>query len=106
MTCTLDDLRSLVGREFPGGRYTIEPWRAWLTHDAILAPPPGEWAHPAFVFMAATGLMGLRWDELLYLGIITVAYGLSRLTETSSFLFVFAAALGLFRHTPQAPSSN
>jgi hypothetical protein len=43
---------------------------------------------------------GLGWDELLYLGIITVAYGLSRVTETSSFLFVFAAALGLFRRTP------
>lgn len=40
---------------------------------------------------------GLEWDELLYLGVITIAYGLSRLTETSSFLFVFAAALGLFR---------
>ena len=40
---------------------------------------------------------GLGWDELLYLGIITLAYGLSRLTETSSFLFVFVCALGLFR---------
>ncbi len=48
---------------------------------------------------------GLGWDELLYLGIITVAYGLSRLTETSSFLFVFAAALGLFKRTPQAAAS-
>ena len=48
---------------------------------------------------------GLGWDELLYLGIITVAYGLSRLTETSSFLFVFAAALGLFRRSPQATTS-
>ena len=45
---------------------------------------------------------GLGWDELLYLGIITVAYGLSRLTDTSSFLFVFAAALGLFRLSPDA----
>jgi NhaP-type Na+/H+ or K+/H+ antiporter len=45
---------------------------------------------------------GLCWDELLYLGIITVAYGLSRLTDTSSFLFVFAAALGLFRLSPEA----
>jgi NhaP-type Na+/H+ or K+/H+ antiporter len=44
----------------------------------------------------------LGWDELLYLGIITVAYGLSRLTDTSSFLFVFAAALGLFRMSAQA----
>jgi NhaP-type Na+/H+ or K+/H+ antiporter len=45
---------------------------------------------------------GLGWDELLYLGIITLAYGLSRLTETSSFLFVFTAALGLFRLSPRA----
>jgi NhaP-type Na+/H+ or K+/H+ antiporter len=37
---------------------------------------------------------GLGWDELLYLGIIMLAYGLARLTETSAFLFVFAAALG------------
>jgi NhaP-type Na+/H+ or K+/H+ antiporter len=34
-----------------------------------------------------------------------VAYGLSRLTETSSFLFVFAAALGLFRRSPRATAS-
>ncbi len=48
---------------------------------------------------------GLGWDELLYLGIITVAYGLSRLTETSSFLFVFAVALGLFKRSPRAAAS-
>ena len=48
---------------------------------------------------------GLGWDELMYLGIITVAYGLSRLTETSAFLFVFAAALGLFRRTPGVVAS-
>jgi NhaP-type Na+/H+ or K+/H+ antiporter len=47
----------------------------------------------------------LCWDELLYLGVITVAYGLSRLTETSSFLFVFAAALGLFRRANNAGTS-
>jgi NhaP-type Na+/H+ or K+/H+ antiporter len=48
---------------------------------------------------------GLCWDELLYLGIITVAYGLSRVTDTSSFLFVFAAALGLFHRSPKATDS-
>jgi NhaP-type Na+/H+ or K+/H+ antiporter len=47
----------------------------------------------------------LCWDELLYLGVITVAYGLSRVTGTSSFLFVFAAALGLFRRTNKASTS-
>ncbi|MEP6503437.1 MAG: cation:proton antiporter, partial [Betaproteobacteria bacterium] len=45
---------------------------------------------------------GLGWDELMYLGIVTVAYGLSRLTDTSAFLFVFAAALGLFHLSPAA----
>ena len=44
---------------------------------------------------------GLGWDELLYLGIITLAYGLSRLTQTSSFLFVLTAAMGVFRLSPQ-----
>jgi NhaP-type Na+/H+ or K+/H+ antiporter len=37
---------------------------------------------------------GLEWDELLYLGIIMLAYGLARLTGTSAFLLVFTAALG------------
>ena len=34
-----------------------------------------------------------------------MAYGLARLTQTSAFLFAFAAALGLFRRSPQAVAS-
>ena len=64
MTFAIDELRAAIGREFPGGRYTIEPWRTWLIHDAFLVPPPAEWAHPALVFLAATASMGLSWDEL------------------------------------------
>ena len=64
MSFSADDLAAVVGRTFPGGQYTIETWRAWLTHDAILAPAPRELAHPVFVFLAATGAMGLSWDEL------------------------------------------
>ena len=84
----------------------------WLWHD--LAWPIAGGALLGWGFGRALGKVihallrkghGLGWDELLYLGIITVAYGLSRLTETSSFLFVFAAALGLFRRTPQATTS-
>jgi len=76
----------------------------WLWHD--LAWPIAGGALLGWAFGRGLGKLvhrllrqghGLGWDELLYLGIITVAYGLSRLTETSSFLFVFAAALGLFR---------
>lgn len=64
MSLSEEDLEAQVGRKFPGGRYTIAPWRAWLTNDAMQAPPDPEFAHPAFVFLAATGAMGLTWDEL------------------------------------------
>jgi len=84
----------------------------WLWHD--LAWPIAGGALLGWAFGRGLGKLvhrllrhghGLGWDELLYLGIITVAYGLSRLTETSSFLFVFAVALGLFKRTPQAAAS-
>jgi len=84
----------------------------WLWHD--LAWPIAGGALLGWAFGRGLGKVihallrrghGLCWDELLYLGIITVAYGLSRLTETSSFLFVFAAALGLFRRSPKAVDS-
>ena len=84
----------------------------WLWHD--LAWPIAGGALLGWAFGRGLGKLihrllrhghGLGWDELLYLGIITVAYGLSRLTDTSSFLFVFAAALGLFRRSPRATTS-
>ena len=63
------DLQSVVGRRFPGGSYTVEPWRAWLLADCVLADPPSlrdgdQVAHPLFAWMAATGAMGITWDEL------------------------------------------
>jgi NhaP-type Na+/H+ or K+/H+ antiporter len=84
----------------------------WLWHD--LAWPIVGGALLGWAFGRGLGKVihvllrhghGLCWDELLYLGIITVAYGLSRVTDTSSFLFVFAAALGLFHRSPQATDS-
>jgi len=84
----------------------------WLWHD--LAWPIAGGALLGWGFGRGLGKVihallrkghGLGWDELLYLGIITVAYGLSRLTETSSFLFVFVAALALFHRSPQATTS-
>jgi len=84
----------------------------WLWHD--LAWPIAGGALLGWAFGRVLGKVihvllrhghGLGWDELLYLGIITVAYGLSRVTDTSSFLFVFAAALGLFNRSTQATTS-
>lgn len=68
---TEDDLQAAVGRRFPGGEYTVHPWRAWLLADTVLAQPPAvtagagpQVAHPLFAWMAATGAMGITWDEL------------------------------------------
>jgi NhaP-type Na+/H+ or K+/H+ antiporter len=79
----------------------------WLWHDLAWPIAGGAllgWAFGRGLSHVVHALLrrghGLAWDELLYLGIITVAYGLSRLTDTSSFLFVFAAALGLFHLSP------
>ncbi len=90
------------------GSGTLGPYGThWMWHD--LAWPILGGALLGGLFGRGLGITlhwllrrghGLEWDELLYLGVITVAYGLSRLTDTSSFLFVFAAALGLFRMSP------
>ena len=84
----------------------------WLWHDLLWPIAGGALLGWGFgrglgklIHRLLRGGHGLGWDELLYLGIITVAYGLSRLTETSSFLFVFAVALGLFKRTPQTAAS-
>ena len=64
------DLDGQVGRAFPGGTYTVSPWRAWLLADTVLAEPPSlrdpgeQAAHPLLAWMAATGAMGITWDEL------------------------------------------
>ena len=44
----------------------------------------------------------LGWDELLYLGVIALAYGLARALEVSTFLAVFVAGFALFHETPPA----
>ena len=54
----------LVGRPFPGGRYTVASWRAWLTADAVGDDPWDEHPHPVLAWMASVGGMGLTWDEL------------------------------------------
>jgi len=94
-----------IGDLGPGGS-------RWLWHDLLWPIAGGAllgWAFGRGLGRIIRWLLlkghGLCWDELLYLGIITVAYGLSRLTDTSSFLFVFAAALGLFRRSPRASDS-
>ncbi|WP_104107729.1 hypothetical protein [Nocardioides sp. 616] len=53
-----------VGREFPGGSYTLEPWRAWLVADTLLDDPTDDTPHPVLAWMAGVAGMGLTWDDL------------------------------------------
>lgn len=52
------------GRRFPGGYYTVEPYRDWLLADATLDEPDDVVAHPVHAWLAATSGMGMTWDEL------------------------------------------
>lgn len=69
---SVEEVRAQIGRRFPGGTYTIEPWRAWLIADVVLEPKAGpgfdasggKLAHPLFAWLAATGGWGLTWDDL------------------------------------------
>lgn len=58
------DYRDLVGREVPGGSWTLEPWRAWLVADALVDDPWDEVPHPVLAWMAGVGGMGMSWDDL------------------------------------------
>jgi hypothetical protein len=64
----LQELEALVGRPFPGGSYTIEPYRHWLFVDASGAEPTTAGpAHPMEVYYGALAGMGLSVDELFAL---------------------------------------
>lgn len=65
---TTDELESLVGRQFPGGTYTLDPWRVWLTNDVIGAPQrTDDIAHPMFCYYAAMAGLGISIDEMFTL---------------------------------------
>ncbi len=67
-TPTIEELESLVGRQFPGGTYAVEPWRVWLTNDVIGAPQRTDGiAHPMFCYYAAMAGFGISIDEMFTL---------------------------------------
>ena len=64
----VEELEALVGTSFPGGSYTIQPYRHWLMLDVVEAPPLGEGtAHPMEVYYGALAGMGISVDELFAL---------------------------------------
>ena len=71
VTPTVEELEALVGRQFPGGTYAVEPWRVWLTNDVIGAPQRTDGiAHPMFCYYAAMTGLGISIDEMF-----TLCYG-------------------------------
>jgi hypothetical protein len=59
-----EGISNQIGRRFPGGNYTVEPYRAWLLADATADRPDDSVAHPLQAWLAAIGGMGITWDEL------------------------------------------
>jgi hypothetical protein len=64
----VEELEQLIGTSFPGGRYTIEPYRHWLMTDAVeQAPSSSGPASPMEVYFGAMAGLGLSLDELFAL---------------------------------------
>ena len=88
----------------------LGPWGGqWLLRDLLWPIAGGLLLGAALGRLLGGAIRGglrrghdLGWDELLYLGIITLAWGLSRALEVSSFLAVFAAGVALFHEGPAA----
>ena len=68
MTIAVEELEGLIGKPFPGGRYTIEPYRHWLMQDAVGAPAAREGtASPMEAYYGALAGMGFSVDEMFTL---------------------------------------
>ena len=65
MPIALEELEKLIGTSFPGGRYTIEPYRHWLMTDAVGDMPTSSGAaNPMEIYHGAMGGLGITLDEL------------------------------------------
>jgi acyl dehydratase len=73
---TATALQDIVGHRFPGGSVRVEPYRNWLTCDAVHSPvPPDGIAHPMFCYYGALAGMGISLDELFALAGATAEDG-------------------------------
>ena len=65
---TLEEVRALVGRRFPGGSYRISRWENVLLHDVVeFAPPDGGIVHPIGLFHVPLAGCGWTYDEIFAL---------------------------------------
>jgi hypothetical protein len=65
---TIEEMRGLVGRQFPGGTFTIERWENALLCDAMACERlPEDLAHPAYLFHAPLAGVGLKYGAIFEL---------------------------------------
>jgi acyl dehydratase len=65
MTVPLIEMEQLVGAQFPGGTFTVEPWENFLLHEVFGAgSPPDGLAHPMYAFHAPLAGMGMSYADL------------------------------------------
>jgi len=65
---TIEEMQGLVGRPFPGGTFTIEPWENVLLSDVMgVEPLPDGIAHPAYLFHAPLAGAGMRISDIFEL---------------------------------------
>lgn len=65
---TLEEMRALVGHQFPGGTFTIEHWEnVLLCHVMACDPLPDGLAHPAYLFHAPLAGVGLKYGDIFEL---------------------------------------
>ena len=78
MTSQVDDARSHIGHQFPGGAYRIAHWENWLLTDCTGAEPlPDKLVHPIALFHAPILGSGISITELFALFNVTGMGGVS-----------------------------
>lgn len=68
MTVAIDEINRLVGREFPGGTFTVHHWENVLLHEVVEYPlSPSGLAHPIYLFHAPLAGIGLTYGDIFEL---------------------------------------
>jgi hypothetical protein len=64
----MEDVEELIGRELPGGHFTLEGYEDWLMRDVVLAPPAyGPVLHPLSIFSVLQRSIGMTLGDFFAL---------------------------------------
>jgi hypothetical protein len=64
----MGDIAELIGRDLPGGRFTLEGYEDWMMRDVVRAAPgPSRELHPLSIFSALQRSMGMRLADFFRL---------------------------------------